>query len=75
MGGPDQLESGERPYVGDPTGSCASTSLVNYAPPIGYNGNMGYDGAFHTTTVSCLPFHFALIDRGFFEGPCRTSRE
>jgi len=75
MGGPDQLESSEHPYGADLTGPCASTSLVNYALPVGYNSNMGYDGAFHTATVSCLPFHFALVDRGFFEGPCRTSRE
>jgi len=50
MGGPNQLESSEHPYGADLTGPCASTSLVNYAPPVGYNSNMGYDDAFHTAT-------------------------
>ena len=78
MGGPDQLESrsSEHPYSADLIGPCVSTSLVSYAPPVRYNGNTGYDDAFRTATVSCcLHIEFALVDRGFFEGPCRTSKE
>ena len=57
MGGPDQLESSEHPYSADITGPCASASLVNYAPPVRYNSNMGYEGAFNTAIVSfCLLF-------------------
>ena len=53
MGGPDRLGSSEHPYGADLPGPCASTSLVNYAPPVGYNSNMGYEDAFQTAPVSC----------------------
>lgn len=76
MGGPSQLESSGHPYGADLTGSCTSWSLVNYAPPARYNSNTGYDNACHAAIVSCrLLSEFVLVDWGFSEGPCRTSRE
>ena len=40
---PDQLESSGHPYGADLPGSSVSTNFVNYAPPVRYNSNIGYE--------------------------------